>query len=361
MSALDGPWLPALDPVSGMLVVPIWLIGALGALFVLVGVFAFDRSTASRPVVLGVRYAAILIAGLLAWGALDRSAIRDAAAERRALDARASELTARAITPGSALACLDASTGEGLERACEKALFASPESVAAAVAYVSARLALLADGTKYAKRFDASYARQLAGLQRAAETDRFGIVAFVLATRDGCTAEACATFVLLGDARQVSANLKEGTLEAYVGRHIASWPQGESVATATAPTASTPVTPAPALSRPLAAATPPASAPTGTPVPSTYNFPSAASIPPVSIMTVESPNAAPPLAGTPLLAAPAAPPPGAENPASSRRPPQAAAPPKKQAPPPTRNPQPAGPPATAGNAPPTASGPPRVQ
>ena len=103
------------------------------------------------------------------------------------------------MAPGSALACLDANAGEAVERACEKALFATPESVAAAVAYVSAKLTLLADGLDYARRVDGAYAAQLEGLRRAAETDRFGLVAHVLATRDGCTAESCATFKLLED------------------------------------------------------------------------------------------------------------------------------------------------------------------
>ena len=338
MSALDGHWLPALDPVTGMLALPLWIIGAIAALFVVVCVLAFNRTAATGPVVMVIRYAVVLVAVLLAWAVIDRSAVRERTADRRALEARAFELTARAITPGSALACLDASTGEAVERACEKALFATPESVAAAVAYVGAKLSLLADGLDYAKRVDGSYAAQLVSLRRAAETDRFGLVAHVLATRDGCTAETCAAFKLLQDTSRVSANLKENALEGYVTRHAANWPKNG----ATFSTASTPP------------------APSGPTITNSYSFPSAASIPPVSIMTAEPP--APPLA-----APAAAPPPTAEpivNPPSPpRKPPQASAPPKK--PPPPRVPQPGqgAPPATSGNAPPTPTpgGQPRAQ
>lgn len=349
MSALDGSWLPALDPATGMLAFPVWMVGAIIALFVLISALAFDRGLASRPLVAVVRYGVILIAGLLAWAVIDRSAIREASAERRALEARSVELTARAVTPGSALACLDATTGEAVERACEKALFASPEALASAVAYVSARLTLLADGMQYAKRFDASYAAQLAGLRRAAEADRFGLVAHVLATRDGCTADACPVFELLEDASQVSANLKESLLDGYVIRHAANWAKGDAVTTAsTQPAPAPPVAAPPVTAAAPPAPPPPASAPTGVPVPSHYSFPSSASIPPVNIMTAEPPTAPPPLAGQ--IATP--PVPEATPP---RKPPQAAAPPKKQAPP--RAPQQPGPvpPATAGHAPPPAA------
>ena len=67
---------------------------------------------------------------------------------------------AGAIAPGSALSCLDEIAGEAVEVACEKAVFASPEAVAAGINYVTAQLALLNDGTAYAERGDASYAAE---------------------------------------------------------------------------------------------------------------------------------------------------------------------------------------------------------
>ena len=107
--------------------------------------------------------------------------------ERRALDDRKAALIAGSIAPGSALSCLDELAGEVVETACEKAVFASPEAVAASVKYVTAQLALLNDGTAYAQRGNASYAAELAPLRTAIELDRFGLVAHVLGDREGCT------------------------------------------------------------------------------------------------------------------------------------------------------------------------------
>ena len=98
---------------------------------------------------------------------------------------------ARAIAPGSALSCLDELAGETVEAACERAVFASPEGVAAAVSYVTAQLALLADGTALCPSSDANYAGELASLRTALELDRFGIVAHVLVEREGCTVDRC--------------------------------------------------------------------------------------------------------------------------------------------------------------------------
>ena len=177
---------------------------------------AFKRTAAAGSAAMVVCFAMLLVAALVAWAVIDRSPERERTAERRALDARAVDLSARAIGSGSARACLDANAGLAVERACEKAIFATPESVFAAVAYVSAKLTLLADGLDYARRVDGAYVTQLEGLRRAAETDRFGLVAHVLATRDGCASESCATFKLLEDPSRISTNLKENVFEGYI-------------------------------------------------------------------------------------------------------------------------------------------------
>ena len=181
------------------------------------------------------------------------------------------------------LACLDATAGEVVERSCEKILFATPETVAAAVSYVAARLSLLADGMDYAERVDKSYTMQMEGMRRALETDRFGLVAHVLKNRDGCTAEQCPVFSLLRDKSRVSANLIGDPFEGFVKRHAAAWeersmmPAGGTAAPAPATLAQTPVP----------AANPPSR------VSSRWDFPSAKSIPPVSIMDPEPAGPAP--------------------------------------------------------------------
>ena len=97
------------------------------------------------------------------------------------------------------------------------------KATAAAVAYMAARLTLLADGLAFARRSDPDFANTLAGLRRAIELDRFGIAAHVLAVRDGCTAERCAAFALLDDASVIKANLKAQAFDQYVARYAADW------------------------------------------------------------------------------------------------------------------------------------------
>src|SRR5579863_9664547 len=85
----------------------------------------------------------ILGAGLgamMAWALLDSTPSGERGAERRSLEVRVEQLNAQALVPGSPLACLDALAGEAVETACEKALFTSPASVAAATSFVARRL-----------------------------------------------------------------------------------------------------------------------------------------------------------------------------------------------------------------------------
>jgi hypothetical protein len=289
--------MPALDAVTATIALPFWAAGAFAALFVVAAVMAVRGSATARS--LGA-LAGIAMVVVLAWSArslIDGSAVRERATERRALDARAAELTARAIAPGSALACLDANAGETVDGACEKALFASPEAVAAATSYVAARLLLLADGVDYAARADRGYETALAGLRRSMETDRFGLVAHVLATRDACTPEYCAAFALLQDAAILKANLKARTYANNVARYAAVWSEPKAA--------------------PVAAAAAAPAAPAVASVPSSIVFPNASSIPPVSIMNPEPP--------APVAAA-------AEPNAAARRPPAPATPPARRLP-----------------------------
>src|SRR6185436_11331740 len=99
------------------------------------------------------------------WTYVHRANERDRADERRALDQRAADLVGRAIAPGSAIACLEATNTETVEGSCERAVFASPETVAAATAYMAARISLLVDADEYVKR-DPSYENQISGLRR---------------------------------------------------------------------------------------------------------------------------------------------------------------------------------------------------
>jgi hypothetical protein len=268
--------MPGVD-AAGTLAVPIWLAGAAAAVLLVAVLLAVKRAGGVALITSLFRVGLIAAAVLGAWlyVQLRDVAAKDPGSERRALDDRKTALMAGSIAPGSALSCLDELAGEAVEAACERGVFASPEAVAAAVKYVTAQLALLDDGTAYAKRGDASYAAELAPLRTAVELDRFGLVAQVLKEREGCTVDRCDALTRLRDSTRVLANLRDRTFEEQVKKYTAIW---------NAPRPAEGV---------VAAAGPPVALPAAAPGPGTvaprYDFPSAKSIPPVNIMAPEAP------------------------------------------------------------------------
>jgi hypothetical protein len=262
-------------PLNG-LTLTLLMLGALAALTVGLLVLAFLRPDLARRLLLPV--AALAIFGLGIIAIVDRMAEGERFAERRALAQRNAQLTGAAMAPGSTLACLDGAAGEAVENACEQTVFAGPQSTAAAVAYMAARLTLLSDGLVFARHSGPDFAVSLAGLRRAIELDRFGIAAHVLAVRDGCTAERCDAFALLRDTNVIKSNLKAQVFDQYVSRYAANWNKNA----ATAPVADR----LPGAMAPVAILP---EAPAKAPVPDKYDLPSSASIPPVSIMNPEPP------------------------------------------------------------------------
>ncbi len=303
------------QPGIASLALPLWSAAAIAVLYVAFRAFILGRSGPEELAEALTRVGLLLFVAALGWAVLEATSAGNIAAERRALDARLHELTTRAVVPGSALACLDGGAGELVEASCEKALFATPEAAAASVAYVTAQLSLLAEGSEYERRSGTNYESALGGLRRAVETDRFGIVAHVLADRDSCTAERCSAFALLRDSGQVADNLSGRKYDTVVLRHASEWLQSalSLVATNTA-------TPLPPSSAPAAAVLPAppaqASAAAAPGKPNGLYFPSSASIPPVSIMTPE-PTGGPQPAAAPADAA-------AKPPAAAARKPAAA-------------------------------------
>jgi hypothetical protein len=202
-----------------------------------------------------------------------------------------------------ALSCIDDLAGEIVLTACEKSLFGSAESTAAALSYAAAQITRLTSFGDVAAA-DKNLTPELQMLRRAVERDRYGLMANVLLARDHCTPSDCAAFRSLTDRQKIVSNMDERVYDDLVTKYSVSW---------NAPG------PAVALS-PLAGLAP--SMPTGKPT--NADFPSAASTPPVSIMTPEpgpaprspasvatapapSPrppaSAHPPAAATPALAA----------------------------------------------------------
>jgi hypothetical protein len=258
-----------IDPETGALSLHLWVAVAsavLLAIFCAVAIFRVVPALRVEVLILGA-----LLGAVIAWAVLDREAAGERRAEGRAFETRAAELAARTLAPGSPLGCLDPLVGDNLEAACEKAIFASPASVAAATSYVAARLALLSEMTAYVGRGGTQIDDVVLPLRRALETDRFGFLAHLLVARDGCTRENCDALRLLHDAERVRAHLGEGTLDQLVAQYSTAWAQPtEGLADAQAR---------------QAASAQPALLPSHKPV--NIDFPTAASIPAVSIMTPE--------------------------------------------------------------------------
>lgn len=193
--------------------------------------------------------------------------------ERRALESRLLALQAAAWAPASPLACLEAADELDLAAACEDALFANPQTVAAAVAFTSARVAWLRDARAFA-RDDSSFEATIRPLQAALAQDRFGFVAQTLKDHYGCTAEACALLALFGEASTLRANLREDPLSKRIAMHKNAWLAEPEPTPAARNPATTASGDAPRQSR-------------YPPLPPDFTLPSADSIPPISIMTPE--------------------------------------------------------------------------
>jgi hypothetical protein len=229
---------------------------------------------------------AVLVAAAGVFVVTSRMAMDNLAAERRALLARQAALNARVLAPGSPLACLDGGAGETVGNACEKMVFADAATTSAALSFTAARLVLLQDVAKLPERDKGDIAAAFATARRSVQLDRFGLAAQVLSDRDGCTPEHCAAFSLVSEAGALKANMKARVFEQYVSRYAAGWGgHPASPAPEPAPQASAPA--APASPNVASVEPPPAS---GHPVDPKWDFPSAASIPAVSIMNAEPPR-----------------------------------------------------------------------
>jgi hypothetical protein len=330
------------DPGTGLLSVPVWFTATAAAVLVVLAVLALARSGALKTLFALLAFGVVVYGGWMGWLMFDRLSNNERVDERRIYDQRIAEFTGRATTPGSVLSCLDSGSFDVLAAGCEKALFEAPENVAAAVAYMSARITLLLDGLELAARSDLNYDTPLNALRRGLEADRFGVVAYVISQQPNCLPQQCELLALLRDPNRVRANLQDKQFEALVAKYSPQWSQPSRVGG----------TPEAATARP---SMPP---PPGAPLSSRYELPSAASIPPVSIMNSEPTRPEPPSSGAPAATGAA---PSSSNgaPPAARRPPAVRAPVARapEAPPPVPlTPAPASPPAAT--TPPTAVNPP---
>jgi hypothetical protein len=285
---MNWAWASSLDQIWRSPTFPMWLTLAAAGFFGIIVLITLLRAEKS------VANGALTVITLLAIGVAVAATIRGfgpdgqlASAETRSVQSVSAALPA--------LSCIDDLAGDAVLNACEKTLFGSPESAAAAVAYAAAQISRLTAFGDIATA-GKNTSSELQALRRAVERDRYGLMAYALMARDHCSPSSCAAFRSLADNHQVVSNMDERLYENLITRYAPSW---------NAPA------PAPAAAG-LMAGLPP-SGPTGKPT--NADFPSAASTPPVNIMTPE-----------PTLAAPKPPASATAAPVPSPRPAPAASP-----------------------------------
>jgi hypothetical protein len=287
---MNWAWATSLDQIWGSPSFPMWLTLAAAGFFGIIVLITLLRAEKS------VANGALTVITLLAVGIAVAATIREFGPAGRPASAEgaASPQPMNAALP--ALSCIDDIAGDIVLAACEKALFGSAETAAAAVSYAASQITRLTASGDVASA-NRSITPELQMLRASVERDRYGLMAQVLLARDHCTPSNCRAFRALTDSRQIVANMDQRPYDALIARYAPLW--------------NTPAAAAPGPG-PVAALAP--TMPTGKPT--NADFPSAASTPPVSIMTPE-PGASP---------APRAPasPPGANAPSPSPRPPATA-------------------------------------
>jgi hypothetical protein len=270
-------------------------------IIVLITLLRSERSVANGVLAL-ITLLGVGVAGAATFGGLGTANVV------QSTEARAVQTV---TAPLPQLSCIDELAGDVVLAACEKTLFGSAESVAAAVAYAASQITLLTSLGDVATA-NKGAGSDLLALRRAVERDRYGLMAYVLTARDRCTPSACRAFRSLTETRQIATNMEDRVYEGMIMRYASSW---------NAPQAATG----------MIAALPP-SVPTGKPT--NAEFPTSASTPPVNIMTPEPPLGAAP---KPSSAAPASPRPAVATPpaspqaqAAAKKPPPAPAPAPKR-------------------------------
>jgi hypothetical protein len=258
---MNWAWASTLDQMWRSPAFPVWLTVAAAAFFAVIVLMTLWR--AEKSVANGALTVITLVALGIALAAITRGF---GPGSSPSIEENHAALTAAGLP---ALACVDDLAGEAVLTACEKAVFASPEATAAALAYAARQINRLT-GYGDVATANKNMTPELEALRRAVEQDRYGLMAEVLVVRDHCTPFDCAAFRSLPDRSRVASNIDERTYDGMVARYSVLW--------------NAPAAPAVA---PVAALIP--GVPTGKPT--NAEFPSASSTPPVSIMTPEPPTA----------------------------------------------------------------------
>jgi hypothetical protein len=264
---MNWGWATSLDQLWRSPAFPMWLTLAAAGFFtiiVLVTLLRADKSVANG---------ALTVITLLAIGVAVAASIRGFGTGTSGTSGEAASVqTTNVSLP--ALSCIDDLAGDAVLAACEKSLFGSAESAAAAVSYAASLITQLTASGDVAAA-NRGMTPELQAVRRAVERDRYGLMAQALVARDHCTLSECPAFRAINDSHQIVANMDQRTYDGMVSRYAPSW--------------NAPAAAGGGAGGAVAALSP--SMPTGRPT--NAEFPSAASTPPVSIMTPEPGPAAP--------------------------------------------------------------------
>jgi hypothetical protein len=265
---MNWAWATSLDQIWRSPYFPMWLTLAAAGFFGIILLITLIRAEKS------VANGALTVITLLAVGVAVAATIREFGPASRPASAEIARSTPPTNAALPALSCIDDLAGDIVLAACEKALFGSAETAAAAVSYAASQVSRLTASGDVAAA-NGSMTPELRMLRAAVERDRYGLMAQVLLARDHCTPSNCPAFQALTDKRRIVANMEERVYDGLIARYTPLW----NIPAAAAPGA-------------VAALAP--SMPTGKPT--NADFPSAASTPPVSIMTPEPAAASAPSA-----------------------------------------------------------------
>src|SRR5450631_2868050 len=174
---MNWAWATSLEQLWRSPTFPMWLTLAAAGFFAIILLLTLARAEKS------VANGALTVITLLAIAVAVTATLRGFGPGGGAFSADGGASQISVALP--ALACVDDLAGESVETACEKVLFGSAESAAAAVSYAAGRISrLVASGVVAAA--NQNIAPEVEALRRSIQRDRYGLMAYVLVVRDHC-------------------------------------------------------------------------------------------------------------------------------------------------------------------------------
>src|SRR6202171_5127271 len=212
---MNWAWATSLDQLWRSPAFPMWLTLAAAVFFGIIVLITLLRAEKS------VANGALTVITLLAIGIAATATIRGfgPGSQSASGETRSSQPMSAALP---ALSCIDDLAGETVLTACEKGLFGSAESTAAALSYAASQITRLTALGDVAAA-NARMTGELQMVRRAVERDRYGLMAYALAARDHCTPSDCAAFRALAGRNQIAANMDERVYDGLIARYAPSW------------------------------------------------------------------------------------------------------------------------------------------